>query len=353
MKKVLVALLLVGVLAGAGAGGWYLLREQRITAFASTPVELVPPGITVELPPGSSPRAVAQRLAQAGVVSDGELFYLYIRRAKAGPKLKAGEYLFEGVTTPVQALQKMMAGQVKVYRFTVPEGLRAEEILPIVASSPLKLDLAKLEALASDRGFLRDAGVPAKSIEGFLYPDTYTFTRSADEAAVLKKMISRSLGEYARADGHRKPAVRLDMMRAITLASIVEKETGVPEERPRISCVFHNRLKLGMKLQTDPTVIYAMRMLRGVYSKNITVKDLKTEHPYNTYTTPGLPPGPIASPGAAAMKAALEPLECNDLFFVSRNDGSHVFCPTLECHNAAVRKWQVEFFRAKRSGKKG
>lgn len=352
MKRALLALLVFGVLAGAGVGGWYVLREQRITAFAATAVTLPAPA-TVEIPTGTGPRALARLLAEVGAVSDADLLYLYIRRKGLGPKLQAGEYEFSGTLTPDQVLEKIVQGQVKTYRFTVPEGLRAEEILPLVAASELKLDLRRLEQLAADRRFLAKIGVPAGSIEGFLFPDTYTFTRAATEESVLTKMVSSALEAYRRADAQRKQGVRLSMLQAFTLASIVEKETGAPEERPRISCVFHNRLKRGMKLQTDPTVIYAMRLLRGVYSKNITRRDLETPHPYNTYTMTGLPPGPIASPGAAALEAALRPLDCEDLFFVSRNDGTHIFCPTLECHEAAVEEWQVRFFRKKRQQEDG
>lgn len=350
MKRVLLALLLLAILVGAGAGGAYVLRERRVTAFAATPVTLPEGGRTVNIPPGTGPHALARLLAEAGVVSDADLFYRYIRREDAVPQLKAGEYLFEGTLTPAQAVERIISGQVKVYRFTVPEGLRAEEILPILARSELRLDLGKLRQLAGDPTFLTKVGVPARSIEGFLFPDTYSFTRNATEEAVLTRMVQRSLEEYRRADAQRKDGVKLDVLQAFTLASIVEKETGAPEERPRISCVFHNRLKRGMRLQTDPTVIYAMRLLRGVYSKNITRKDLETAHPYNTYTVEGLPPGPIASPGAAALQAALQPTDCDDLYFVSRNDGTHLFCPTLECHSAAVRQWQVEFFRKSKKG---
>jgi UPF0755 protein len=353
VKKVLLALLVLLVLAGAAVGGWYLRRERQLTAFASTPVTLPRDGVTLSVPNGTGPRTLARLLADAGIITDPELLYLYIRREQVGPRLKAGEYLFEGTLTPAQVVEQLASGKVKVYRFTVPEGLRVEEILPILAASELKLDLQKLERLAADPAFPRKAGVPASSLEGFLYPDTYTFTRDVSEEKVLARMVERSLEEYRKADARRKTGVKLGLLETMTLASIVEKETGQPQERPRISCVFHNRLRQGIKLQTDPTVLYAMKLLRGVYSKNITRKDLETPHPYNTYTTAGLPPGPIASPGAAAIQAALDPLDCEDLFFVSRNDGSHIFCPTLDCHNAAVRKWQVEFFRDQRRQRAG
>jgi UPF0755 protein len=161
-------------------------------------------------------------------------------------------------------------------------------------------------------------------------------------------MVSRFKEEYAKADAVRRPAVKLGLGETATLASIVEKETGRPDERPRIACVFHNRLRLGMRLQTDPTVMYATMLRTGRWSRNITRADLLAPHPYNTYTTAGLPPGPIASAGAAALRATLAPDACKDLYFVSRNDGSHVFCPDLVCHNAAVREWQVEFFKRAR-----
>jgi len=283
------------------------------------------------------------------VVANADLFYAYLRREKLGPRLKAGEYEFVGPLTPIQVAAKIASGQVKVYRFTVPEGLRLEEILPIVAQSELHLEPQKLAALAEDKDFLSKLGVPASSAEGFLFPDTYSFTRGASEQAVLAKMISRALEEYRKADAQRKRGIALDLLQTMTLASIIEKETAAPEERPRISCVFHNRLRLRMKLGTDPTVLYAMRLIRGKWINNITAEDLRTEHPYNTYTVFGLPPGPIASPGAASISAALNPIDCTDLYFVSKNNGTHVFCPDLKCHNQAVEYWQKEYFRRQKS----
>jgi UPF0755 protein len=165
-------------------------------------------------------------------------------------------------------------------------------------------------------------------------------------------MVARYREAWRRAEAKRRPGVTLDEGQAVILASIIEKETGRGDERQRISCVFHNRLAKGMKLQTDPTVMYAAMLRKGGrWSNNITRKDLAAPHPYNTYSVAGLPPGPIANPGEAALAAAISPTDCRDLYFVSRNDGSHVFCPDLRCHQAAVREWQVEFFRARRAAR--
>lgn len=345
-KLAALALVILVIAAGAGAFFWW-----RLTRFAQTPFGSSDSKVA-EIASGTGPRAIAELLAAKGVVADAELFYAYLRRQKLIPRLKAGEYEFSGPLTPAQVAEKIASGQVKVYHFTVAEGLRVEEILPILAQSELHLDPSKLVALSSDAEFLRKSGVPATSAEGFLFPDTYSFTRGANEAAVLTKMISRALEEYPKADAQRKNGISLDLLQTMTLASIIEKETAAPEERPRISCVFHNRLRLRMKLGTDPTVLYAMRLIRGRWINNITAEDLRTEHPYNTYTVYGLPPGPIASPGAASIQAALNPLNCTDLYFVSRNNGTHVFCPDVKCHEEAVEHWQREYFR-KRSQEGG
>lgn len=349
MKKVLIGLVVLLVVGAVGAAlAWYLL-EARVTEFAKTSFGNSTP-VVVEVPPGTNPKGVATLLAKAGVVSDSDLLYGWLRREKLGPKLKAGEYEFVGPLTPPQVIDKLIRGEVKVYRFTIPEGLRWEEILPLVAASDLKLDLQKLKELVGDKAFLKRAGVPAPQIEGFLFPDTYTFPKGVSEEQVLRKMIDSTLEAVKKAP--RKPGVDFDLLQTVTMASIIEKETGAVEERPRISCVFQNRLRnpkgeTAGKLETDPTVIYAKMLRTGTYSKNITREDLLTPHPYNTYKIKGLPPGPIASPGGAAITAALSPSDCPDFFFVSKNDGTHIFCPDHGCHEAAVKKWQVEFHHKK------
>lgn len=342
MKRLLLALAALLVLGAAGAAGFWYFFEQRLTAYASTKFGPRQSRL-VEIKAGTNPKKLAEQLAAEGLVADSELLYAWLRREKLGPKLRAGEYQFDGPLTPAEIIEKIIKGEVKQYRFTVPEGLRVEEIVAILASSELHLSAEKLRAFTGDAAFARRLGIPADGFEGFLFPDTYAFPRGATEEAVVRKLVERALAELQAAP--RKAGVTLTPLQAMTLASIVEKETGAVEERPRIACVFHNRLRLDMKLQTDPTVLYAKALRTGSFSKNITRADLNAEHPYNTYAVKGLPPGPIASPGAAAIRAALNPIDCNDLFFVSKNDGTHVFCPDLECHEANVRTWQIEFFR--------
>lgn len=344
-------LLVVGVLLAVVAAGVALaafLAWRDLEAFAATPYGDGEEKVVV-VPPGASARAVVRALARAGALAEETRAWRYFRYVKKDPRpFKAGEYAFAGPLTPDQVFERVYEGHVKLYRFTVPEGLRADEIAEIVGRSGLASP-AEFLALARDPAVARALALPFDGLEGFLYPDTYAFAKGVTARAIAEAMVGRFKEEYAKADAQRKPGVTFDPGETATFASIVEKETGRPEERPRISCVFHNRLRLGMRLQTDPTVMYATLVRTGRWSKNITRADLQAVHPYNTYTTAGLPPGPISNPGGEALRAALAPSDCKDLYFVSRNDGSHVFCPDLACHNAAVRTWQVEFFKRPRA----
>jgi UPF0755 protein len=341
VKRALAVLLALIVVAGAmvGAIAWRDIARFRATPYGG-PEEKV-----VVIPPRASARSVVRILAQAGVLSRERSAWLYVRLVRRdGRSYRAGEYAFSGPLTPDEVLEKVHLGQVKLYRFTVAEGLRADEIADVVARTGL-VSAADFLAVARDPQVAKALGLPYPGLEGFLFPDTYGVARGVSARAIAELMVARFKEEYARADARRKPAVALDLGQVATLASIVEKETGREDERPRIACVFFNRLRLGMRLQTDPTVMYATMLRTGRWSKNITHADLITPHPYNTYTSAGLPPGPIASAGAAALAAVLAPEACADLYFVSRNDGSHVFCADLRCHTAAVKTWQVDFFR--------
>ena len=341
MKRFALAILVVALAAAAAAGAD---AGHEVVVFRDTPFG-GPEEKVVVVPAGASARAVIHALAQGGVLSDERTAWRYFRFVKRDERpFRAGEYSFAGPQRPDEVMERVVRGEVKLYRFTVPEGLRADEIAAIVARSGLA-DGAEFLVVARDPAVAKALGVPYASLEGFLFPDTYSFPRGASARVIADAMVARFQEEYRKADALRAPEVTLDEGRVATLASIVEKETGREDERPRIACVFHNRLRLGIPLQTDPTVMYATMLRTGRWSRNITRADLLARHPYNTYTTAGLPPGPIASAGAAALRAVLSPAQCKDLYFVSRNDGSHVFCPDLACHNAAVQRWQVEFFR--------
>jgi UPF0755 protein len=344
VKRVLAIVLIAAALAAAVTGAvlWGEIAVFRDTPYGSLDEKVV------NVANGASAHAVVRLLAQAGVFSDERRAWRYVRWVKRDRRpFRAGEYAFTGPLLPDEVLERVWRGEVKLHRFTVPEGLRLDEIAGIVGRSGLASEEAFL-LTARDPAFARALGLPYPSLEGFLFPDTYSFARGVEARAIAEAMVARFKEEWARAEQARKPGVVLTMGEAAILASIVEKETGRPEERPHIACVFHNRLRMGMRLQTDPTVMYATMLRTGRWSKNISRADLLAAHPYNTYTTAGLPPGPIANAGGAALRATLAPSECRDLYFVSRNDGTHVFCADLVCHNAAVQKWQVEFFRRPR-----
>jgi UPF0755 protein len=337
------AFLMLLLIAVLGAGGYLTWRWLDERAFATAPFGEGTRTVTV--PSGSGPHALSRLLADARVVSDAEKFYTHLHWFRRGVQTRAGEYEFDGPLTPDDVLAKLIKGEVKLYKFTVPEGLRVDEIAAIVGKTPV----------CSERDFLgvaRDAaspakyGVPGPSMEGYLFPDTYAVPRSLGCGGIVKAMVAGFERAWQQAQAQRLDSVKLDERQSITLASIVEKETGVAGDRAHVSCVFHNRLRRGMPLQTDPTVIYAILLSNDFkWDGNLRKRDLSLPHPYNTYVVHGLPPGPIANPGQKSLSAALHPLACPDLYFVSRNDGSTAFCPDLKCHNKNVQKFQIDYFR--------
>jgi UPF0755 protein len=343
MKRALLWLFTLSILAGLGYGAFRLYDERDFarTSFGSG-------SRVVTVPPRTGPHALARLLADAGVVSGDERFYTHLHFFRRSASPRAGEYQFDGPLTPDDVLGKLVRGEVKLYRFTVPEGLRVDEIAPIVASTGL-CSADEFLRLARDRAQAKKLGLPAASFEGFLFPDTYSVPRGPGCPGIVATMVARFQKAWLTAQAQRLPGVKLNELQAVTLASIVEKETAQPEERARVSCVFHNRLKKGMRLGTDPTVVYSILLENDFkWDGNIHKSDLQRNNPYNTYLVRGLPPGPIANPGEASLVAALHPLTCDDYYFVSKNDHTHVFCPDLACHERNVRKWQVEYFKKKR-----
>src|SRR5436190_4761143 len=328
MKALLALLLVVALVAGAAASWIYFGVRQPFRGYP-TPEQFV------EIPQGLGPRAIGERLAGAGVVRDGMTFRAALLKDGGATKLKAGEYRFTDPMTPLQVIDKLRRGDVYVIPITFPEGLNVLEMAKIFES----------KGLGAAESFV-DA---ARSFEGYLFPDTYALPRHTDASKLVHLMhdaFERALTPDIRAAAEARG---LTLQQLVTLASIVEKETGNPAERPLVASVYENRLRIGMALQCDPTVIYALE-LAGRYDGNVRRDDLLFDSPYNTYRYPGLPPGPIASPGRASLDAVVHPADSDYLYFVSRNDGSHMFAKSLAEHAKNVRQYQVDYFRAGRAG---
>lgn len=248
--------------------------------------------------------------------------------------LKAGTYRFDRPLTPLQIVAMLNRGEVITVKVTIPEGLRMDEIARLLAGAGLGKEDAFLRAAADPR-HIRDLDPQAKSLEGYLFPETYILDPTLSESAVLQLMVKEFRSWLS---GRRLPP-GTSLHDAVVLASLVEKETAAPHERPLIAGVFMGRMAMGMSLQTDPTIVYA-QSLAGAYRGHLTRMDWGFRSPYNTYLHTGLPPGPICSPGRASLDAALAPVALGYLYFVSKNDGTHAFTKTLEDHNRAVARYQ-------------
>jgi UPF0755 protein len=297
----------------------------------------------VTIPAGTSTAGIGQRLAAAGVVPDELTFRVAVWWTGAGTRLQAGEYRFDRALTPVDVLERLARGDVFTRRITFPEGMTIAEMARLYEERGFGT-ASDFAAAAGNVSAVRELDSGARDLEGYLFPDTYALPRTASAGALVSLMTARFKAAYAEALGSRAEDQELSVREVVTLASLIEKETSSPEERPVVSAVYRNRLRIGMPMQADPTVIYAL-MRAGRYDGNIRRDDLGFDSRYNTYRYPGLPPGPIAAPGLAALSAALAPADVPHLYFVSRNDGTHAFASSLAEHNANVRRFQVEFFR--------
>lgn len=325
MKKLLIALiLLAGLVAGAG---YYWSRQPIVEAGGQA--------IAFTIPPGSGVYGAAQQIAGAGVPINPDLFALFARISGEGARIKAGSYEIKPGYTPTRLLQQLVRGEFAQEALTVIEGWTFKQMRRAIAEQPsLKHDTA---ALTDDQLLARITDQYSHA-EGLFFPDTYLFAKGASDMQVYRQafaLMTKKLNEaWARRDlslPYRTP------YEALTMASIVEKETGQKSERGLVAGVFTNRLKVGMLLQTDPTVIYGMG---ESYQGKIRKRDLLTDTPYNTYTRAGLPPTPIALPGAASLAAALNPDKTEALYFVARGDGTSQFSSNLSDHNNAVNRYQ-------------
>jgi UPF0755 protein len=297
-----------------------------------------PEGTFVEVPRGAGPNVIADALVRAGVLRRTLPFTLYIRLTGASRRLQAGEYRFDKPATPVQVVDRIVRGDVHFVSVTIPEGLTAQETLEHIAANGIG-KAAEYAAILPRTDLIQDLAPNARSLEGFLYPETYRFTRSLSSEEVVRSLVSQFRTKFQTLTQAHPPQAGWDVLRVVTLASMVEKEVGNKDERPLVASVLVNRLEIGMPLGCDPTVIYALK-LAGRYDGNIRKADLSMDSPYNTYVRAGLPPGPIANPGADSLRAALAPAESDFLYFVSRNDGTHQFSRDYKTHSLAVNRFQ-------------
>jgi UPF0755 protein len=271
----------------------------------------------------------------AGLVPSARALTLWARLQGIDRQIRHGAYQFAEPLTPVALVEKMRSGEAMVVHVLLPEGATARDLASILDRSGLG-PATTFITMTRDAAFAHSLGVSADGLEGYLFPDTYFFSPLDSPQKVLGMLVARFHQVFTpdlEAEAHR---AGFTVHQIVTLASVIEKETGREDERPLVSAVFHNRLRHGMPLQADPTVIYGIEKFDG----NLTRKDLETPTPYNTYTEPGLPPGPIANPGRSSLLAALRPADVPYLYFVARDDGSHEFNSSLADHNRAVNRYQ-------------
>jgi UPF0755 protein len=303
--------------------------------------------VTVE--PGMAASQILRTLEREGVLADAQLARTYLIYFMGDPKIQAGEYRFRGPLTTAEVLRMLVEGRTVTVSVTIIEGLTLEEIAGQLAKSRFGRREVFLDLMRSPR-LIADLDPDAPDLEGYLFPETYTFASGTGEREVVETLIETFRQRFDRevrpllAGGSPGRTVR----QVVTLASIVEKEARVDAERPLIAAVYRNRLDRGIGLAADPTVVYALKRL-GRWNGNLRREDLRMESPYNTYRWAGLPPGPICSPGLASIVAAAQPAAVPYLYFVSRNDGTHVFAETLQEHNRNVETWQRRYWRNRRA----
>lgn len=331
MKNTLIALLLLVALAYAG--GQLLWRDYQ--RFLTTPLGIDGDSQVLEVPKGTGLRALARQLADAGTLTNPHYFIALAYSRDQANALKAGEYTLTAEMTPPELLERLVSGRAIQYAVTFIEGRRFADALAALHEQPQLV--TKLNGL-SDAEILATLELEIDHPEGWFFPDTYFFRRGATDIELLKRAHGRMREVLNEEWAERDADLPLETSyEALILASVIEKETGLGEERPQISGVFVRRLRLGMRLQTDPTVIYG---LGSEFDGNLTRAHLRTDSPYNTYTRFGLPPTPIALPGRAAIHAAVHPQPGESLYFVARGDGSHYFSASLDEHNCAVQRFQ-------------
>lgn len=332
------------ILLGVGSGFVYYLSEN----YFEKPLGQGQTNIIFEVHQGESFHSIGRRLEESQLITNARLLNLMARFYNYRGKMRAGEYALNDGLNPKEILEVLSSGKSINYPFTVTEGLNSYEIALLFEKQGYGNKQEFLEACTDVPWLQKILSAAVKSCEGYLYPETYNFEKKTTAHQMIERMVKGFLSNYEQV-AHARSLGNWSRHQVLTMASLIEKETGAPEERPLIASVFFNRLRQRMRLQTDPSVQYGVLATTGVYPMNITKRDLLTATPYNTYTQDGLPPGPIANPGKDAIRSVFEPANSEYIYFVSRNDGTHTFTKTYQEHLNAVKEFQLN--RKAREGK--
>jgi UPF0755 protein len=319
--------LCLGLLVGGGLV-WFVLSGPAPSTRETTRA--------VVIRPQTGAFDIARTLKEAHVIRSRAAFLALAAARGTQRRLLAGEYEFAPGLNLIDVVRRLEQGKGRVDHVTIPEGFAARQIAELLHEKGL-VDQNRFMSLLQDRRLLQQYNLDGRSLEGYLFPDTYRLTKGLREEAIIGLMAQRFTEVFGPAERARAGELKMSVAEVITIASLIEREAQAEEERPLISAVFHNRLRLGMPLQSDPTVLYSLSRFSG----KLTRANLQARSPYNTYLHRGLPPGPIASPGRASVKAALYPASSTFLYFVSKNDGTHAFSTTLREHNTMVRRYQI------------
>ncbi len=328
MRKLFIILIVSGLIVTIGI---YI----NLIRYAHSPAGTATEDKVITIRPGENFREIADILFEEGLIRHPNKFILFARIKDYDEKIKAGDYLLSANMPPAVQLQTLVKGKIHFKKVTIPEGYTIRLIAGLLEKHDV-CPASRFIKKATDEDFAKDMGVEGETFEGYLFPDTYYFSRNESVKTVIENMVNRLFSLISPEMRRRMEKIGFSFHEMLTLASLIEKEAGVTDEMSLISSVFHNRLQKNMRLQSDPTVIYGLSDFDG----NLTRKHLRTKTPYNTYTIKGLPPGPIANPGLDAIRAALYPADTSYIFFVSRNDGTHEFTASLREHKRAVRRFQ-------------
>jgi UPF0755 protein len=330
LKKLLKAAFMFMVVALLFLSSWFLWEYHR-------PINTVSPNAVFEIKKGSPASSIAQQLKKENFIKKKWPFLFAYRVFFSKENLIAGEYEFNPPLSVRDVLKKIMKGEIKLHPLTIPEGLNIWETADLL-SSKYGMDQKKLLYHFQNTQLISSLDADAQNLEGYLFPETYHIPKGTSEKKIVENMVSQFKKTFS--PHWKEKTQEMDIREVVTLASLIEEETSVPEEKSLVSSVFHNRLNLSMKLDCDPTIIYALKK-KGEYRGRLRNKDLKLDSPYNTYLYNGLPPSPISNPGKESLKAALFPSKTDYLYFVSKNDGTHKFSSTFKEHQKAVIKYQI------------